>query len=43
MATMSVPPVEAFMLKRIAEPNAGSITAKMSSSNGWLVNGAGIG
>ena len=39
MATMSVPPVEASRLKRIAEPTAGSDTAKISSIRGWLVMG----
>ena len=39
IAMMSVPPLEAFRLNRIAEPNAGSRTAKHSSSSGWLVSG----
>ena len=34
IATMSVPPLEALQLKRIAEPTAGSIIAKHSSRNG---------
>lgn len=40
MATMSVPPLEASRLKRMAEPTAGSPTAKRSSISGWEVSGA---
>ena len=40
MAAMSVPPEEASMLKRMAEPRAGRITAKKSSSTSWSVRGA---
>ena len=43
MATMSVPPEDASRLKRIAEPTAGKLTAKISSMRGWEVIGAFIG
>ena len=43
MATISVPPLEAPMLKRIAEPSAGRAMAKQSSSMGWSVSGPLIG
>ena len=39
IATRSVPPVDAPMLKRIAEPKAGNITAKASSNKGSSVIG----
>ena len=35
MAIISVPPLEAPMLKRIAEPTAGRAMAKISSRKGW--------
>ena len=37
MAMMSVPPLEAPMLNRIADPIAGRKIAKISSSIGWSV------
>ena len=40
MPTMSVPPLEASRLNRMAEPTAGSPTAKSSSISGWEVMGA---
>ena len=43
MAIMSVPPVDAPMLKRMAEPRAGSPTEKMSSRKGSSVKGASMG
>ena len=43
MATISVPPVEAPMLKTMAAPTAGSSTAKISSSRVSSVKGAGMG
>ncbi len=43
IAMMSVPPVDAPILKRIAEPTAGRPTAKKSSSSGSSVKGASIG
>ena len=43
MAIISVPPPEAFILKRIAEPNEGSTIAKINSSTGSLVSGADMG
>ena len=43
MAMISVPPVDALILKRMADPTAGSPTAKKSSSSGSSVNGAFIG
>ena len=43
MATMSVPPLEAPILKRMAEPRAGSTIAKHSSSIGWSVKGWSMG
>ena len=39
MATMSVPPLEASRWNKIAEPMAGSSTAKHNSSSGWFVSG----
>ena len=39
MAAISVPPEEAPMLNRIAEPMAGRMTAKSSSSISWSVRG----
>ena len=43
IAMISVPPEEASRLNRIAEPTAGSPTAKSSSTRGWEVIGALIG
>ena len=43
MATISVPPLEACMLNKMALPTAGRATAKTSSSRGWLVMGASMG
>ena len=43
MATISVPPVDAPMLKTMALPMAGSSTAKISSSRVSSVKGAGMG
>ena len=40
MATISVPPLDAPILNRIAELNAGRAIAKISSSIGSLVNGS---
>ena len=40
---MSVPPLEAPILKRMAEPRAGSTMAKHSSSIGWSVKGWSMG
>ena len=42
-AAISVPPEEASMLKRMAEPRAGRITAKNSSSMSWSVRGRSMG
>ena len=39
MAAMSVPPEEAPMLNRMAEPKAGRMTANKSSSISWSVRG----
>ena len=43
MAAISVRPEEASMLKRMAEPRAGRITAKNSSSMSWSVRGRSMG
>ena len=43
MAMMSVPPLEAPILNRMADPSAGSATAKQSSSMGWSVSGLSMG
>ncbi len=43
IAIISVPPLDAPTLNRIAEPNAGSTTAYTSSSTGWFVIGPSIG
>ena len=43
MAAMSVPPVEEPRLKRMAEPRAGRITAKKSSSISSSVRGRSMG
>ena len=40
MAMMSVPPLDAPILKRIAVPTAGRKMANISSRSGWLVSGA---
>ena len=40
MARMSVPPVELWMLNRMAEPSEGRMTAKKSSRVFWSVSGA---
>ena len=40
MAMMSVPPLDAPILKRIAVPTAGRKMANISSKSGWLVSGA---
>ena len=37
---MSVPPLDAPILKRIAVPTAGRKMANISSKSGWLVSGA---
>lgn len=43
IAIISVPPLEAPILKRIAEPMAGRMIAKHNSNTGWSVNGASSG
>ena len=43
IATISVPPLEALLLKSSAEPTAGSIIAKQSSRRGWSVKGVSMG
>ena len=43
MAMISVPPLDAPILKRIAEPSAGSAMAKHSSSIGCPVSGWSMG
>ena len=43
MAMISVPPLEAPILNRIADPIAGRKIAKTSSSIGSVVSGTGIG
>lgn len=43
IAMISVPPLDAPILKRIAEPRAGRTIAKQSSSIGWSVKGSDIG
>ena len=43
MAMISVPPLDASILKKIAELTAGNATAKINSNNGSSVSGAAIG
>ena len=43
MAMISVPPLEAPMLNRIADPTAGRAMANASSRRGWSVSGCYIG
>ena len=43
MATMSVPPLDALWLKKMADAMEGTTTAKISSKSGWVVSGLSMG